>query len=154
MATRKAIAAALLAQLLTANNYLSSNKFVKSGRRLTKPEQAASPGAPGLYLVKPKERPEYTDGGKSRGVPPMREFYYLAVIYTNVGTDATAVPADIIDDLLDAIDAALENNLDDEGRQSLGGMVYDVRIEGESEFFPGDAVGTGESVIPITVVVP
>lgn len=129
MTPRKSIAAALLTQLT------QGGQFTKSGRRDRAPEQAAAPKAPGLYLVKPREAYLYSDD--ARGVPPTRELYFLAVIYTNVGKEADAVPADIIDDLLDAVDQALAPSQVDQvtngARQTLGGLVYDCRVEGEIE---------------------
>ena len=148
MTARKAIAAALLAQLT------SGGQFFKKGRRDRAPEQAASPGKPGLYLVKPREHYTWSEDA-SRGVPPTRELYFLAVIYTDVGKDAEAVPADIIDDLLDALDQALAPSYTDQisngGRQTLGGLVYDCRIDGDIESGPGDNQGKGETAVPITV---
>ena len=149
MASRKAIAAALLAQLN------AGGQFANVGRRDRAPEQAAAPNRPGLFLLKPREHYRYD--GDDRGVPPVRELSFLAVIYTDVGTDAKAVPADIIDDLLDAIDAALAPGVPDQmnngARQTLGGLVYDCRIDGEAtECAPGDQVGKGETVVPIVVV--
>jgi hypothetical protein len=147
--TRKQIAAALLAQLTAGGQFTGG-----TGRRDRRPEQAASPNKPGLYLVKPRE--EYKYETDDRGVPPRRDLLFLAVIYTDVGTDATAVPADQIDDLLDAIDSALAPGVNDRiangGRQTLGGLVYDCRIDGEIEFAPGDDKGKGETAVPIHVV--
>jgi hypothetical protein len=151
MATRKAIAAALLAQLT------AGGAFVNSGRRLRKPEQAAAPGAPALYLIKPKESHLY-DSADEQGVPPKRELHFLAVIYTDVGSDETAVPADVIDDLLDAVDAALAPSVAEQlsagNRTTLGGLVYSVRIDGDSDLAPGDIQGKGSTVVPIRVVLP
>jgi hypothetical protein len=148
MTARKAIAAALLKQLT------AGGQFTKTGRRDRAPEQAATPGKPGLFLVKPRENNTYND---TRGLPPIREMHFLAVIYTDVSNDATAVPADDIDDLLDAIDAALApavlDQLNNSGRQTLGGLVYDCRVEGESDLAPGDVQGKGQTVVPIRVII-
>lgn len=151
MATRKAIAAALLAQLV------SGGQFTSYSRRLRAPEQAASPGKPGLYLIKPKEAYRY-DNEDEQGLPPRRAMDFLAVVYTDVGTSENAVPADVIDDLLDAIDAALAPGVTDVlnngGRQTLGGLVYSARIIGELELAPGDIQGKGSTIMPIHVVLP
>lgn len=150
MATRKAIAAALLAQLT------AGGQFVATGRRLRAPEQGASAGKPGLFLIKPKERYAYDGGERERGVPPVRTLQFLAVIYTDVGNDETAMPADVIDDLLDAIDSALAPSLLDQmqngARQTLGGLVYDARAEGDADLAPGDVQGKGTTVVPIKVI--
>lgn len=147
MTTRKAIAAALLAQLTNGQSYANT------GRRDRAPEQAASPGAPGLILVKPDENYKYDSG---YGVPPVRDLHFFAVIYTDVGNVQNAVPADVIDDLMDAVDAALAptilDQMNNNGRQSLGGLVDDCRVDGKVEFAPGDVQGKGTTIVPITVV--
>src|ERR1700728_4961621 len=148
MIARKSIAAALLTQL-TEGGY-----FAKSGRRDRAPEQAATPNAPGLYLLKPRESYRYSDDAE-RGLPPVRELLFFALVYTDVGSNAAAVPADIIDNLLDALDQALAPSPTDQitngGRQTLGGLVYDCRIDGEVECAPGDLQGKGQTVVPIKV---
>lgn len=146
MATRKAIAAALLAQLTTGG------AFTSTGRRLRDPENAAAPNAPALFLVKDRESYQAEDGS----VPPVRTLNFLAVIYTDVGSDETAVPADVIDDLLDVIDANLKPSvadaLDNGGFCSLGGIVYSAYVSGEPEIAPGDKAGKGVTAVPIKVV--
>jgi hypothetical protein len=148
MTARKAIAAALLTQLT------ASGGFANSGRRDRAPEQAAAPDKPGIFLVKPREHYRYD--GDNRGVPPVRELYFLAAIYTDVGADETAVPSDAIDDLLDAVDTALAPGVQDQlansGRQTLGGLVYDCRVEGDVEIASGDVLGKGTTAVPIVVV--
>jgi hypothetical protein len=149
--SRKAIAAALLAQLV------SGGQFASYGRRLRKPEQAASPGKPGLYLIKGREHYKF-ESEEQQGVPPRRFMEFLAVIYTDTGADEAAVPADVIDDLLDAIDTALApgtvDMLSNGGRQTLGGLVYDARIEGDTDIAPGDVQGKGSTTVSIRVVLP
>lgn len=149
MASRKAIAAALLKQLT------SGGQFTLSGRRDRAPEQAASPEKPGLFLIKPRESYKYASE-EEHGVPPVRDLQFLAAVYTDVGADPNAVPADLIDDLLDAIDTALAppamDQLQNGGRQTLGGLVYDCRIEGDVELAPGDEQGKGQVAIPIRVI--
>lgn len=149
MASRKAIAAALLAVLAPPGG-----PFVNSGRRLRKPEQAASPNKPACYLIKPKESYKYAND-EQQGVPSVRSMDFLAVIYTDVGADENAVPADVIDDILDALDTALAPTGTDQvrygGRTTLGGLVYSVRIEGEPYFAPGDVQGKGSTTVPIKV---
>lgn len=147
--TRKAIAAALLKQLT------SGGQFIAMGRRDNRPEQAASPGKPGLFLLKPREA--YSYGTDERGMPPVRDLQFQALIYTDVGTDPAAVPADLLDDLLDALDGLLapggQDQLVNGGRQTLGGIVYDCRIEGDIELAPGDVQGKGMLLVPLRVIV-
>jgi hypothetical protein len=149
VASRKAIAAALLAKLI------AGGQFPNNGRRDNMPEQAAQPGVNGLFLIKPREKYSF-ESSDEYGVPPVREQQFHALIYTDVGTDKTAVPADVGDDLLDIIDTALAPSPTDQlmngGRQTLGGLVYDCRIEGDIELAPGDVQGKGIFMVPIRVI--
>jgi hypothetical protein len=117
-------------------------------------EGAAAPGQPALFLIKPNENYVRDE----RGTPAARTIDFFAVIYTDVGIDPNAVPADVIDDLLDVIDVQLApsalDQLQNGGRQTLGGLVYDCRISGQPDIAPGDAQGKGETVIPIQVTLP
>lgn len=147
MTTRKAVAAALLKQLT------SGGQFNQYGRRLTNPEGAASPGKPALFLIKPNEN--YTTENEGT-TPPVRTLDFYAVIYTDVGNDETAVPADVIDDLLDAVDTQMAPGAVDQlrngGRQTLGDLVYNAYVSGEPDIGPGDEQGKGSTVVPIKVV--
>jgi hypothetical protein len=120
---------------------------------LTNPEGAAQPGKPALFLIKPDEKYEDSNEGTT---PPVRVLNFYAVIYTSVGNDETAVPADVIDDLLDAVDNALKppyvDQLKNGGRQTLGDLVYNAYVDGEPDIAPGDEQGIGTTVIPIKVV--
>lgn len=146
--TRKQVAAALLKQMT------DGGPFFKYGRRLVAPEAAASPGKPALFLIKPNEHYEH-DGA---GTPPTRTLKFFAVIYTDVGDEVNAVPADVIDDLVDWIDGALAPSVVDQlsggGRQTLGGLVHNCRVTGEPDFAPGDVPGKGTTVVPIDVILP
>jgi hypothetical protein len=144
--TRKQIAAALLAQIApTGSPFYAGNV----GRRLRNPEGDAAPGQPGLFLIKPHEK---FDHSKSM-LPAKRDLHFLAVIYTDVGGDQTAVPADIIDDLVDYVEGQLQPDTAT-GRQTLGGLVQSVLIDGDLNFTPGDKDGKGETLIPIRVTIP
>jgi hypothetical protein len=152
--SRKAIANALLAKLAP-----TGGPFPVSGRRIVDPENVAQPGAPALFLIKPNEK----IAAPGEGQPPERGLRFAAVIYTNVGTSTdggdAAVPADVIDDLVDyvtnalATDAAGNPLFASNGRQPLGGSlgVYDCVIDGDVMFFPGDQTGKGQTVVPIKV---
>jgi hypothetical protein len=80
---------------------------------------------------------------------------FEAYILTDYSANAAAVPADAIDDLLGAIDAALApsvlDQLNNGNRQTLGGLAYNVKINGDIKLAPGDSIGKGEVLIPIQV---
>lgn len=144
--SRKSILNALLAQLAPAGGPL-----IAGGRRLQNQDNAAAVGAPVLFLIKPNE----TYDRASSGLPPLRVLETYAAIYFNVGIDQTAVPADVVDDLLDAVDAALAPNVFDQarnqGRQTLNGTVHNCQIVGSIDITPNDKLGRGVVVIPIHV---
>lgn len=142
--TRKAVAAALLAQLN------ASSAFPTVGRRLTDPTTIGDGNYPGLFLIKPTERTERASGS----LPSKRIMEFYACVYTNVGDDQNAIPADAIDDLLDVIDIALAPGPADQlrgGRQTLGGLVENCIVDGNIDIGPNDVLAKGQAVVPITV---
>jgi hypothetical protein len=148
--SRKAIAAALLTLIAGPSSPFAG----RSGRRVTKPEQAASPGKPALFLVKLAERIQAGPVGQ----PPQRTLLFQAFIFTDVTGDADAIPADQIDDLLDYVTVQLASDastgLPLNGMpQTLGSTtgVYDCVIDGTPPIRPGDLEGKGLTRIPITV---
>jgi hypothetical protein len=78
-----------------------------------------------------------------------------AIMYLNASADQTVAPVQDIDALLDLIDAALKPTGPDKltGRQSLGGLVYNCRIEGEVKKASGDLDNISVLIVPIHIVV-
>jgi hypothetical protein len=148
--TRKQIAAALLALLAP-----TGGSFPTSGRRLVDPETLSGGQFPALFLIKGTEKYHYDGEGET--LPPVRVMDFEAYILVDYSGNAAAVPADGIDDLLDAIDAALAPIGVDAlngNRQTLGGLVYNCKISGDIKLAPGDSIGKGEVLIPIQVTLP
>jgi hypothetical protein len=143
--TRKQIAAALLALLAPT--------VQTTGRRLVDPEQIGGGNFPALFLIKGTEKYHYDGEGET--LPPTRVLDFEAYILTDYTATPAAVPADAIDDLLDAIDTALAppivDQLNNGNRQTLGGLVYNCVISGDIKIAPGDSIGKGEVLIPIQV---
>jgi hypothetical protein len=66
-------------------------------------------------------------------------------------------PDDVPDTTLNAVVAAVRNVLaqdDGDGSFTLGGLVYWCRIEGKSQYDPGDADQQGKAIIPVRMLVP
>src|SRR5579872_7396026 len=95
--SRAAIQQAVLDWIAAPLPPATSSPFFKRGLRLAAPEQAASPGQPGIYVIKPAEK--ITAMGE--GMPPDRIFYLRALIYNDCSNDTKAIPANQINDLLD-----------------------------------------------------
>lgn len=126
--------------------------FPTVGRKLPDPNTLSGGQFPGLFVIKPDE--QYAYDGEGNSVPPTRSLNFLAVVYTDYTDDPAAVPADVLDDLMDGIDAALAPpvaNVLQGGRQTLGGLVENCVIVGEPKFFPGDEEGKGGFHVPLRV---
>ena len=119
--------------------------FQTTGRRLRDP--SAEQDMPALYLVELNELHAYR--GSTSGV--VVELNCEAWIFTRVGADENAVPAAMLNFLIDAIERALNPN-GTHFRQNLGlnGIVY-ARIEGELQKDPGHSAQTAMAVIPIKI---
>ena len=114
-------------------------------RRLRDPN--AEQDMPALYLVELNEVHGYRESSRAMLV----ELNCEAWIFTRVGADANAVPAAMLNVLIDAVERALSAG--PQGfRQNLGlhGVHY-CRIEGELQKDPGHSAQTAMAVIPIKI---
>jgi hypothetical protein len=85
--------------------------------------------------------------------PPMHglqrwkmDAYIFAFISTN---DVDSEPETQLNVILDAIEKAIAP--DSTGKQTLGGLVYDFRINGTIERDPGFISGVGAAAVPIEI---
>jgi hypothetical protein len=114
-------------------------------RRLRDPN--AEQDMPALYLVELNEVHGYRESTRAMLV----ELNFEAWIFTRVGADANAVPASMLNVLIDAVERALSAG--PEGfRQNLGlhGVLY-CRIEGEVQKDPGHSAQLAMAVVPIKI---
>jgi len=142
VATREAIMEALLKQLA------ASGEFATVGRRNPGVETIPADNTPALLLLEAKE----TFDRPSPMLPPKRTLHALAAIYYDVGNSQTAIPASIINGLLDGFETALAP--DASGRCTLGDLVFSAMIDGEIEKAPGDRTGKGLAIVPIAILIP
>jgi hypothetical protein len=119
--------------------------FLTIERRLRDPN--AEQDMPALFLVELNEVHGYREA--TRGV--LVELNCEAWIFTRVGADQNAVPAAMLNVLIDAVERALYP-LPGGLRQNLGltGVHY-CRIEGELQKDPGHSAQTAMAVIPIKI---
>ncbi len=143
MTSREQIMTALLAALTAAGGY---NLI---GRRLRNPETIPVASTPALMLVEPEET--YTRPSPS--LPPKRVLDVAVFLYTNAGGDENIIPASVLNNLLDGIDAALAPDRLT-GRCTLGGLVESARIDGKIIKAAGDVTGLGMARVPIQIVIP
>ena len=139
MVTRNQIYDALLALGLTAW------PFVDSGRRLKLFDTSEKPA---LYQIEPAEN-YGTAGGQLRH----RKLKVTWVIYHSAGSDPNAVPARETSDIIDAIDALFPDAIGPI-RQTLGGLVYSVVIDGVVQKFEGDLDNQTVISVPLTITIP
>jgi len=144
---REAIMAALFARLQTVS------QFETTGRRVQ--FWSDVPAQPALFLRHVKDdyppRPE--------GIPALVTMHAEAWIYSRAGEDPHAVPETALNQLVDAVEAALAPdvivpNFSIENVQTLGGLVEHCWIEDEVLFDPGDIDKQAKAVIPIAMLVP
>lgn len=144
MATREDIMTALLARLAGAW------PFAMTGRRNRSPETFTAANSPALILVEHMERYEV----ESPSLPPKRALDVLALVYCDIGQDENAIPATVLNNILDGFDAALAPDSHGHGRCTLGGRVHSCRIDGEIERSSGDMTGKAMAVVPIRIHIP
>jgi hypothetical protein len=89
----------------------------------------------------------------SEAVPQKVTLKAEIILYTDAGKDPKTTPATELNNLIDAIDAALAPN-PVTGVQTLGGLVSHCWIEGDVMTDPGDLDGDGMAVIPVRILIP
>ena len=123
--------------------------FKLTSRRLKLWTDVNSGQKPALFVA---QRPQqYAQG--STATPQKVTLEAEIYIYTNAGTDPNVVPATEINNLVDAVDAALAGSVIT-GNQTLGGIVQHCWIEGKVFIDPGDIDGDGLAIIPVKILIP
>jgi hypothetical protein len=118
------------------------------GRRVLPRSELAD--QPALFLVDPVE-----DYGKRRaaGLPAVVTMMPEIWLYSDAGADSDVAPAIMLNNLLDAVEAQLQPPVPGQ-RQTLGGLVYDTRIQGRQSKFPGDLGSQARAVLRLALIVP
>lgn len=126
-------------------------EFKTKERRLKLWTDVNASDKPALFMNQVSET--YARG--SEAVPARVTLTVDLFVYTNAGKDPKAIPATEMNELLDAIDAALAPSSPAPNvRQTLGGLVEHCWIEGEVLVTTGDVDGDGVAVIPVKILVP
>ena len=123
--------------------------FQTAARRLADPN--AEQDMPALYLIELGEVHQYRESNS----PALIEMDCEAWIFTRVGATESAVPASMLNILIDGIERALYPPRSNQGfRQNLGlrGVHY-CRIEGEIQKDPGHNGQIAGAIIPLKLLV-
>ena len=93
---------------------------------------------------------------KQRGLPYNWSLSIDLYMYVHTGAmnDPDIVPSQLINPLLDAVEASLRIDDLSNNTCTLGGLVYHAYIDGSVEIFEGNLGDQSVAIIPITVVVP
>jgi hypothetical protein len=142
---RETIYAALFAQLQSA----LTPTFKTVSRRWQPPDQISPADRPALYQVETGEIAATSQ--KIAGLGIIWNLKLDLVIYSSGNTDPGSTPSQELNALLDAVEAALRN-LTIGSPQSLGGKVYNARIDGKLEIVENVAGAIAMAVVPVVLV--
>lgn len=152
---RNAIKVALLALCAAATFSTPINGFstwASPPSRRLKLWNAVDPTVqPALFMT------QYREGYENRGTGAIQRRWLIMQLWCYA---PTADPTVVGDDLLDIMEAALENALDTPPGYdllTLGGLAYSVKIERIDNLFirdPGDIDGQALLVLPVRVLMP
>ena len=139
---REEIIAALFELALTATTFNTSNRRLQLWSKVS--------SFPALFIQTVGSHYPPRD---VRGLPPKRTISAELWVYTDVGKNPNANPEEALNDILDAIEAALAPSVVS-NVQTLGGLVSHAWIEGEIEQFPGVLDGIAKAIIPVKILIP
>lgn len=143
--SRETIAAALFAVL---NTVTMQGTFKTISRRPKLWDETIE--MPALYLGQPEEDKAYLEGTTTPGKATLK---FDLIIYTNSGLDPNAIPDTMMNNCIDAVEAALAAATPGQP-QTLGGLVHHAWIEGQIQRAPGYLDGRGAAFMTISVLVP
>lgn len=118
-------------------------------RRLRHFDDVSPADCPALFMVQKSQ----TTRTQTR-VPTIWELDVELVLYVKTDGSHDSTPATALNDVLDAIEAALEPTNRIDPRQTLGGLVYDCKINGAIDTDEGTMGEMAGAIIPIRLVIP
>lgn len=124
--------------------------FATTSRRARLAKDVAPEEQPALFM---EEGPGETVSHQAQGLPAEHLLHVDLGFYARLNEDKSIAPGSILNPLIDAIEAALAPDPDEE-EQTLGGLVTYCRISGKIEKNEGLLDGQASVVIPIEILVP
>ncbi|HEU5233561.1 MAG TPA: hypothetical protein VFU50_11915 [Terriglobales bacterium] len=141
---REQIYSALFATLQSA----LGAKFATISRRWRMPEQVSPESRPALFQVQTGERAKTNANGE----PIIWIATVDLVIYTQGSGDEQTVPSQELNDLLDAVEAALAPPPNSDGKQTLGGKVSHCRLQGSARIVENVNGAAAMAVVPVEIL--
>lgn len=137
--TREAAGAALFTALQKATGITNAVRtFIDS-------TSLGSANMPALEVIAKTEQAQ----SRGTGMPILWTIHYFAFIFVSTGDPGNLAETQL-NNLLDSVEAALKPS-PATGKQTLGGVVFDCRINGPIEREPGCMSGIGAAAIPIEI---
>ena len=127
----------------------SSVSFTTVSRKFQTWSSISSSEKPAMFLLERSE--SYIRANEA--VPEVVTLEIDLYICVDAGKDQSLVPASVLNNLIDAVEAALTPNKLTNS-QTLGGLVSHCRIEGKIIKNSGDLDGDATAIIPIKILVP
>lgn len=124
--------------------------FVTTSRRARLVKDVPAEEQPALFM---EEGPGETVQNPGQGVPPKHLLYVDIGFYARLAEDKNVAPGSILNPLIDAIEAALAPDEDEED-QTLGKLVEYCRVNGKILKNEGLMDGQASVVIPVEILVP
>lgn len=134
--------------LFTALQTSLGTRFATISRRWRMPEQVSPESRPALFQVQTGERAKTNANGE----PIIWIATVDLVIYTQGSGDEQTVPSQELNDLLDALEAALAPSPNSDGKQTLGGKVSHCRLQGSARIVENVNGTAAMAVLPAEIL--
>lgn len=129
----------------TAVNLITG--FQTTGRRVKMWSQVTA--QPALFLRNLEDEIAVREGQPNR-----RTMNVEAWIYSNAGRDPDIAPGTPLNYLIDAIESVIKPDNVLVNRNTLGGLVWDCKVDGKITYDPGDLDAQAKAIIPIRILIP
>lgn len=118
-------------------------------RRMKHWDDVNAPDCPALFMAQKGQ-----NARRQTRQPPIWEFDVDLVVYVKTDGNHAAVPSTALNNVLDSIENVFTSSNLTDPRQTLGGLVYDCRIEGAIETDEGALGETAVAIVPVRIYVP
>lgn len=142
---RETIYAALFAKLSASAGYVTTSRKLRHWNDVSSEEQ------PALFVAQRSEVVE-----RPRGLPPKWALTVDVYVYVSTAAqqDSSVIPSQMLNPLIDALEAALAADDLANNACTLGGLVSRCYIDGAIETSEGTLGDQEVAIVPVTIVVP